>query len=137
MLTELEAVFILHYAVSSFVVVCVSALQLAKDLHLHVSVVDVELFVFADFGRNYLLLRVLEVDAFDDLAKSSSVNDAHHFVTPCKLLAWLDQVKAFSVGNCILILSADFANCVNFLVHGHLYLFKFCEFRAKDVDCFV
>ena len=137
MLTELEAVFVVNDAILSFIVFLVSSLKLAKDLHLNVSVVNIELFVFAYFRCDNFLLWVFKVYTLYHLTEGSRVDNTHDFVSPCKLLTWLDEVEAFSICYCILVLSSYFSYSINSFIHAHLYFFKFCEFLSKYIDCFM
>lgn len=99
MLPEFEVVHHGHRPVAALVVlVHVLSQQLLQQLDFDVCIVDVELFVFADFQSDQDLVGVLVVDALDDLAECSLVDDLDRLVPVTQLLSLLQHVVPFVVG---------------------------------------
>jgi hypothetical protein len=74
MLSELEAVDHFDDAVLALVVDTVSSLQLFQYSNFNVCVVDIKLFVFADFYRHHFLVFVFHIFAPDNGAECACIN---------------------------------------------------------------
>lgn len=126
-LAEVEAVFELHNAVMPFDVralVLIHVIKLREELYLNISVINIELFVFANFGSHNALIWISVVNARNDLAKGAFVNDFPDHVPVAQLLAHLRLVESVLVGYRVLILPPHLSNGVNAQVVSKFNLFK-------------
>ena len=92
MLSKLKGVNIFYEAVLTLVISFISFRQLVQNFYLHVSVVNVKFFVFAEFNGNGPLVRVLVVEALDHLSEGPLVNNSDNLVPISNLLANFGQI---------------------------------------------
>lgn len=124
MLPEPEVINHVDQAFVALVIVRVLLHQLFQKADLHICIVHVELFIFANFSSNYSLVWVFVINTLDDLPKCAFINGSNDLVSVADLLAWFYQVLTLLISNAILILSPDLSDGVNPLEHAHLNLFE-------------
>jgi hypothetical protein len=98
-LSKLERVDIFHEAVLTLVISFISFCQLVQNFYLHVSVVNVKFFVFAEFNGNSPLVRVLVVEALDHLSESPLVYYSDNLVPIGYLLADFGQILTIFISD--------------------------------------
>lgn len=128
-LAEVEAVLELHYPLVAFVVralVLVHLVQLGEEFNFNVRVVNVKLFVFANFGSDDSLVWISVIYAGHDLAKGAFVNDFPHEVPVTQLFTNSRHVKAILVRYRVLVLPPNVTDRVNSQIVSQ---FNFFELR--------
>jgi hypothetical protein len=133
-LSESEVVEHLDQAVMPLIVLLIWLHQLFQKPYLNIGIINIELFVLADLGCDHFLIRVLVVDALNNLTKGTFIDKTNYLVAIAYLLSWLKQVLSFWISYRVLVLSSYLADRVDALKHADLYLFKFSQFVGKNLQ---
>ena len=137
MLSELETVNELHKLFLTLVIKSVSLLKFFYYFDFHICIINIKFLVFTNFGCDHSLVWIFHIYTFDDLAKSSIIDNSHNLISVSKCLSLDSHILTLFVGNLKLVVPSNFADCVNSLVEAHFYLFKISKLWLEAFDCFL
>lgn len=103
-LSELERVQVMHNSVFAIGLGALrSVFKFLKEANFHVCVINIKLLVFADFRSYSSSFWITVINASNNLAESTLVNNFSYFVTVTKLLSDFSMIVTFFIGYLILV----------------------------------
>jgi hypothetical protein len=127
MLTESETINHLDKAVKTLIInIILIILKLIQYFYFNIRIVDIKFFIFTYFSSNYSLIRVLIINTFYNLSKSSFINQFNNLITITNMLSYSYKILSIFISYLVLVLPSYFTYCVYSFIHSHFYFFKFC-----------